>query len=562
MFETWQQDGALDEQWPLRLPPNRMRNQALEPLQLDRMMRVLDIASQEADWSVREAALALSTEMNKIRTALREQSRRCDLDTYWSYLVTLKRLTRYFDNGDCVFESYFPGCHVNHSTNFLYEYMQVALLTASRLCEQACAKEVPTARCAEDLRLARYLFEDLRRCAEYCLSDKLMQSGKYYYYPEPSSFGSNQSTQQQHRQRVVQAMKQEREQLHRFVQHDLHGLDGLAIRATLCGIKMVECCVYILAEKVASLDDIGERCEKTYVRLAPLMLSIRRQYDEVTALLIQQHPRSTLFRYAQAQSYLWYLKAEFAMVQVEWASFSTDAVIDIELYGKRAVKRLRTLAQSVNDKERWLLSLNLGNALKKRWEVMKKAICQLYEDVRGQMVEPLWNSAMSCAIPEIQPHRQEDDQRSITDVFGEHWDQMMKSGRYEALGAVLGFMEDGSIVESASVYNNNNNNQYDSNMNDNPHDTNNNTSIVDTIFAQHGINNQSAQYGGGDAIREKNQYTMGVAHDRKLHLEWLVSMIGPDGTITIGQDGCDWLRQQLYDLNQFIESKGITPLIQ
>lgn len=540
MYESWEQGGALDEQWPFKLPPNRMRNQTTESLDLGKMLKALNVAP--SDTMVQSAVQHLSSLIKEARVQLREQSRRCDIELYWTYLMALKRLNRYFDNADCAFEAYFPGCAINRSPQFVYEYMQMLLLTATRLAEQALGKEVPTAQSAKEMELVKFLLEDLKKCVEYCLSDKLMQNGKWFYQPALEAMGSNLATQQQRQQSVVQAMHHDRQQLHRFIQHDLHGLVGVELRCLLCGTKMIELCLGVLQEKLDTLPDAGARCEKVYEKVVPLMLTVQQNYNEIVVSLGQhvissshgQHggAQCTLFRYAQYQSYAWYLKAELAMAEAEWACYGSDSALDIELYGKRAIKRLRVLIESIGVKEQWFLSLRPGIAMKRKWDATKKRVTQLHDDVRREVIDSVWRTASACSIPDMRPHRPEQDDRSLTSVFAEKWERLLSDQRYRCLVVVLEYLD--YAFTAGSNLADGQQQQYTTTGN------NNNGSVV------------------LHQVTQQNQYTLGLINDRKKHLDWLVSMISPtSNTITIGSGGCDYLRNQQLELEEFIAVNNI-----
>ena len=519
MYESSQPDGTIDEQWCIRMPPCRLRGFATETTDFVRILRMLSVYPHEE--KVRQALVSLSLEFNRLRTLLKEQSRRCDLDVCYTYLVVLKKVGRFFENSDSAFDSYFPHCQNAASAHFLYEYMQVLILTTARLYETATARDVPDAGTVNDLLHCQYLFDELRRCAEYCLSDKLLQSGKWLYQQSPESLGSGNTDQQS---TAASTLASERKVLRRFIRDDLQGMEAISARCTLLRIKMNEAAVTPVAERIASLPNPSEQCRRVYSHLAPLMLCITQQYDQITVQL-RGGAKSPLLYYTQYQSYYWYVRREMALARAEWTCFGMESFLEFDTYGKRAVRRLCVLRKEVTGREKWIASLRPSASLQRKWETLKKTVLQLHDDVRAGVVDSLWLSASGVSVPELVAYKAEPDQRNLLTVFAEKWDAMVAQN--PMWSTVFDFFEELVVATSAAS-------------------TDTALLLVD-----------SPPPPTSRRCEMENQRVLGVVEERREHLDWLISMIDAEGVINISREGCLYLREESARLDRFIARNKI-----
>lgn len=544
---------VVSKQGPLRLPPGRARGFATPTPDFVRIMKSLEF--HPADEEVRRALPQLSQEFYRLRSALKEQAARCDIDTYFAYLILLKKLSRYFETADCVFDTYYGGgggggtpCNNPQSCHFVYEYMQALLLTGARLCEQASARYEANKASADDYLVASYVYEELVRTAEYCQGERLFRSGRWLYQASPDAIGSaHQGGVANIRQAQHQATaSRESATLRNFVRYDLHGVEALAMRALLCRARMTEVGVGLLRaqlDNLASTADTEQRCLKVYEKLAPLMLCCRQYYDTIVRNTAGS-PAPHLLNYAHYHSYHWYVQQEWIQARAEWQCFNDSTVLDFDTYGRRAVRRLCVLRDSLTQKEQWVAQLGPDAALQRDWDQLKKQVLQLYDDVRTKAPSTLWASGgAGVTIPEIQayqPPPPDEQHHNLLAVYSEKWAQLSQLPQYAPLVKVFDFLQqlaspnqpaEGVLSSSSS-------------SSSSTASTASNTISQSTGSARH-------------EQQLENYRIMGLAEERWTHLDWLVSQIDQDGTIFIDQEACDYLRQQLALTNQFIAQHDI-----
>jgi hypothetical protein len=545
MYESW--GTCIDKKWPLRLPPNRPRGFATATPDFVRLLKSLNFFPR--DPAVGEALVELSREFNRLRTALKEQSRRCDHDTYFTYLILLKKLWRFFENSDCSFDTYFAQrCIHSQSSHFMYEYMQALLMTVARIFEQASARDQqPDAKCADDFLMCQYLFDELCRSVEYCQSERLMQSGKWIYQPPVTGIGSSDKQLQRLQSASYQALvSRERALIQGFIRDDLHGLESLQLRSLLCRIKMTEVAISIVQSHVPTLADASQRCERVYNKLAPLMLCCKQHYDTIVSRLKNTDPTPSLLPYAQFHSYHWYLREELALAQAEWDCFNMEGFEQFDTYGKRAIRRLCVLQQSTREKESWLRSLGPGNELLREWDTIKRQIVQMHDEVRSKAVSTLWNGASGISIPVIQVYKAPEDRRNLFSVYTVKWEHI--SQQNPSLVTAFDFLEQLVSQSPETVLQEQRPQQRPIPAETGP--ASSSISIQQRVSPL--IHNNHTD------IALENQRIAGLTEERVNTLEWLVDMIDDDGTLYIDEVGCAELRYRLAETLRYIAENGIT----
>jgi len=567
----------INKQGPLRLPPARLHGLTTPTPDFVRIMKSLEFYPRDEE--VRRALPRLSEEFARLRTALKEQSSRCDIDTYFAYLIVLKRLSRHFETADCVFDTFFSqGCNNTQSCHFVYEYMQALLMTAARLCDQSYKRGGggssggESTNTCNDYMMAHYVYEELKRTVEYCQSDKPFRSGKWLYQQSLESLGSGAGQglasmkQTQHQQQAARELTT----LRNFIKYDLHGVDALEQRSLLCRIKMMEVGAALLQTRIdqTGQSDIGtdgsantkplteQRCLRVYEKLAPLMLCCRQYYAKIAQQLgntVQQQqqsiPNTALINYAQYHQYYWYVQQELCQARVEWPCFNDPLVLDFDTYGKRAVRRLCVLKDFLAQKEACILDLGLDDQLLREWDqVVKRQVLQLYDDVRAKAVSTVWQAGAlgtGVTIPDVVAYQppapsEQQHQSGLLTIFTEKWSHLSQQPQYEPLVKVFEFFDQLASPQHDEVVVSNNNN-------------NNNASIPTS-----GTSLTTPQL-------LENQRILGMTQERLEHLVWLVSQIKPtrggDSVIFISADGCDYLRQQLELTQQFIAIHGLSSSI-
>ena len=242
---------SIGEHWGLDIPKNIKTSYGETDFLL--ILKSLDYYPEDT----REIGVIqeMTRQFNQLHKMVCEKPLHCDMERFYLYLYFLKKVTKVFENSNVPLLSSYSRSQVSQSSLFVYAYINGLLITVSRIYYDIKNREKKSVQCLEDLTMCEQLFRELKKCAEYCLGEKLAQSNKLFYVPLPNSI-ANTDTRYANPDNT-KLIEKERRALRTHITQDLCGIQAINIRIILLSIKKHEFAIELSNDARKSLQETG-----------------------------------------------------------------------------------------------------------------------------------------------------------------------------------------------------------------------------------------------------------------------------------------------------------------
>lgn len=353
--------------------------------------------------------------LNKIRRQILENTMRQDIDLFYTYLLCIRKLTKFFENNSTLLPSYFADSTYKECGHFMYEYMNVILFLIIRI-HQAMKHNnslEPPVR-IEQLATCKLLLMELKQCCLHCLQEKSNGSSKWVYTPPLESIASG--NEKQLKQSKSRHLENERTTLKKYIEIDLCGVKTLDLRITLFNAMKNEVHVQLLQQSLSSIPLI-EQHDKTHELIAPMIRNIIMDYDSITKDTAEDPGYISLF--TQYKSYYWVIYSDYLLAKIDWQYFKAATCHDFLEYGKRAYKRLDIVLKFITKRALWLSQhIHLDETLSQQHGDLKSEIAALYKNVGSELC---LTSIPDCHLPETRPLELPASKLNLNTIFTTKW---------------------------------------------------------------------------------------------------------------------------------------------
>jgi hypothetical protein len=370
VFETKQE--TIGQHWILSIPHDIPLIQG----QID-LLHILKSLGYQCDAQESDAIALLSKILCQFRRQLIGDPLRCELDSFYFYLLCIKKLSLLFENNHLAFPSLFTDSRNKECGHFLYEYINILLLLVIRIYHAYRYQDGPPSNeSIEQMATCKLLLEEVKQsCQESHVSNK------WVYNPPVDSIASNDDMKKSR----TATIEKERNTLRQYVADDLCGITTLEERIILFDAMKNEHRMRLLYERDRALP-IAERHKKTVELIAPIIRSITMTYESITKMLMSRETPSYLLMYTQYKSYYWYVYGEFIMAQSDWSCYALEDHDFIE-YAKKAKKRLEVLFEFFAARRRWLQTMPLDDSVMRQHSQLKTEIVTMYDQIKKESID-------------------------------------------------------------------------------------------------------------------------------------------------------------------------------
>ena len=371
VFETKQE--TIGQHWILSIPNDIPLIQG----QID-LLHILKSLGYQCDAQESDAIALLSKILCQFRRQLIENPLRCELDSFYFYLLCIKKLSLLFENNHLAFPSLFTESRNKECGHFLYEYINILLLLVIRIYQAYRYQDAPPGgESIEQMATCKLLLEEVKQSCGDC------HGNKWVYNPPVDSIASNDDMKKSR----TATIEKERNTLRQYVADDLCGIVSLDERIILFDAIKNEHRMRFIYERDRALP-IAERHKKIVECIAPMIRSITMTYESITKSLLKREtpPTAYLLMYAQYKAYYWFIYGEFVMAQSDWSCYALEDHDFLE-YAKKAMKRLEVLFDFFAARRRWLQTMPLDDASMRQHAQLKTEIVTLYNQIKEQSID-------------------------------------------------------------------------------------------------------------------------------------------------------------------------------
>lgn len=491
---------TIGQHWILTIPHDMPLIQG----QLD-LTHLLKSLGYQCDDSV----ATLSKILCQFRRQLIENPLRCELDSFYFYLLCIKKLGLIFENNHLAFPCYFTESRHKECGHFTYEYINILLLLVIRIYHTHRAQDSPaTKESFEQMATCKLLLEEVRQCCQEATRETTsIVSNKLVYNPPVESIASNDDMKKSR----TQTIEKERQILRQYVTDDLCGVTALDERIILFDAIKNEERMLFLKESNRALPT-AERHKRTIDVIAPIVRSITMTYESVTKMLMKRESTSYLLIYSEYKSFYWYVYGEFLVAQSDWSCYTLEDEHDFLEYAKKAMKRLEVLFEFLAARKRWLLSKPLDEQAMRQYTQLKTEIVTLYNQIKEESI-----NARDAAPPQdIKPFQFPPAEKTVQMIFDQKWTLLTEKN--PSIASTLISLERLSKQE---------------------------ISFVQQHQHQHSCNESSSQ---------SNEIKMEILAERERHLNWLLDSIDErTGEIRLSKEDTELLEREFVKVARVIK---------
>jgi hypothetical protein len=453
-----------------------------------------------------ESISELSILLEGFRRQLINNPLRCEIDSFYYYLMCIRKLSTMFENNHVAFSSYFTDCRYKECGHFFYEYINIVLLLVARIYHSYRDKTVDT-ETTKQMATCKILLEEVKQCCDLCTQD-FTPVEKWVCIPPLLSITCNDDMKTSR----ASIAEKERDTLRQYISEDLCGSSTINERIMLFdAIKNEHRVTFMMG--VAREKNVEESYRLNNDTIAPLTRNISMTYESITKLILSRGP-SYLLNYTQFKAFYWYVYGELIMARADWSYYSLQNCSNWVDYAVKAKKRLDCVCEYLKSRAQWQRTIQLDETMSRHYTQLKTEITELYEKTEEDRI-----STRDAANPiEIKPFVFSQTDFTLNTILSIKWASFNE--KHPRVVSTLKLLEHLSKQE---------------------------TSFVSTVRASPPMTRQVTQSLSNDMKKV-------ILEERERHLNWLLSMHDPrNGSITLDNKIVALLEEEYSKLKNVIK---------